>query len=384
MAFRTFNDDQSTLPPHRRIPRLGIVAAWALFGLWTAQQSVLSAISTGARVDWSRPFQTALLVAVFWIVLTPVLIWHTRRVRVAARRLRILAHVSLALLVHATEVAFYVGVSHLLDTETRPLLQLLATMASFNLLTYTVVVMVINTLDYHDAFRERAVHAAQLETQLAQAQLQVLRAQLHPHFLFNSLNAISALMHKDVGRADRMLARLSEVLRIAIDTAATPQIRLIDEVEFVKRYLETEQMRFGDRLDVSVDLPTETYDALVPTMLLQPLVENAVRHGVAPHAGQARVEIRIEKKGTQLGIVVRDTGARKKVDARDGTAPASARVRVIEGVGLRTTRERLEKLYGGAQELVLAHVPGGGFESRITLPFRRHEETDHGDSLPGR
>ncbi len=363
---------------------LGIIVAWSLFGLWTAQQSVLNTISTGSPVvSWIRPFETALLVAVFWTVLTPLLIWHTRRVRerVHARTLRTLAHVGVALLVHTGDVAFYIGASNLLGAETRPFIQLMPALASFNLLTYTVVVMVITTLDYHDAFRERAVHAAQLETQLAQAQLQVLRAQLHPHFLFNSLNAISALIHKDVGRADRMLARLSEVLRIAIDTAATPQIRLIDEIEFVKRYLETEQMRFGDRLDVRVDLPAETYDALVPTMLLQPLVENAVRHGVAPHAGRARVEIRVERQGARLGIVVSDT----RGDAQTRSVQAhGTRVQVSEGVGLRTTRERLEKLYGTAQELVLANVPGGGFQTRITLPFRRHEEAHNGDSLPGR
>jgi sensor histidine kinase YesM len=161
---------------------------------------------------------------------------------------------------------------------------------------------------------------------------------------------------------------------------------LVDEIEFVKRYLETEQMRFGDRLDVHLTVPADTYDALVPTMLLQPLVENAVRHGVAPHAGPARVEIRVQRTGARLGIVVSDTGAGDdrtdaesempaELESWDGQpAEAAPYLCVNEGVGLRTTRERLEKLYGDAQELVLASVPGGGFETRITLPFRLREE----------
>jgi LytS/YehU family sensor histidine kinase len=235
---------------------------------------------------------------------------------------------------------------------------------------------VTTVLDYQDAFRERSLRAARLEAQLALAQFQALRAQLHPHFLFNALNAISALIHTDATRADRMLARLSELLRLAIDTAATPEVRLIDEIEFVKRYLEIERMRFGDRLHVSVDLSVETYDAMVPNMLLQPLVENAVRHGVAPHPGPGRVEIKAAREGQRLGIVVRDTGS--GISAKTPNEERS-------GVGLRTTRERLEKLYGTAQELALVNVPGG-FETRVMLPFRRHADslTSNEDPLPRR
>jgi sensor histidine kinase YesM len=363
------DDRPPTLTAPRRIPFLAIIGVWLLFWLWTAQQNLLITISSGRAVEsWVRPFETALLGALFWSLLTPALMWNTRRIRdrAGSRSARIAQHLGTLLLVHVADLSFYSAANSLIGAQTRPFVQLLFSLASFNGLTYAVVVMVTTALDYHDAFRERAVRAAQLETQLALAQFQVLRAQLHPHFLFNSLNAISALMHTDVGRADRMLARLSELLRMAVDTAAQPEIRLIDEVEFVKRYLETEQMRFGDRLAVHVQLPAETYDALVPTMLLQPLVENAVRHGVAPHAGPARVEIRVEKNGPRLGIVVSDTGK--------GLDPAALNGGHREGVGLRSTRERLEKLYGSAQELVLANLPGGGFETRIMLPFRRLEE----------
>ena len=154
----------------------------------------------------------------------------------------------------------------------------------------------------------REARENQLKTQLALAQFHALRAQLHPHFLFNALNAISSLIHSDPARADRMLARASELLRIAIDTAVKPEIPLAHEVEFAKRYLEIERMRYGDRLDVRVDIASETAQALVPNMLLQPLIENAVRHGVAPHAAAGRVEVRAARVGNDLSIVVSDTG----------------------------------------------------------------------------
>ena len=209
------------------------------------------------------------------------------------------------------------------------------------------------------AERERALRA---EALAHRARLDALRWQLNPHFLFNALNAISSLIHSDPARADRMLARVSELLRIAIDTAVNPEIPLVDEVEFAKRYLEIERMRYGDRLDVRVELATDTTHALVPNMLLQPIIENAVRHGVAPHSAPGRVEVRTSRVGNNLSIVVSDTGDGFDFDD-------TADTRDTPGVGISTTRARLQTLYGSAQQLVFANVPGG-FETRISLPFR--------------
>ncbi|HJU88102.1 MAG TPA: histidine kinase [Gemmatimonadaceae bacterium] len=372
--------NKDALPPlqPRRPPLLVIFGVWSLFGLWLAEQSLLTSITAGRPIEsWSRPFITSMLGAWFWASVTPVLMWNTRRIRdrVPLRGARVAQHALSLVVVHVVDVTVYTTIMSLISSEpTRPFIQLLASLASFNAMSYVIVVVVTAALDYHDAYRERGLRAAQLEAHLALAQFHALRAQLHPHFLFNSLNAISALMHKDVGRADRMLAKLSELLRVAIDTSSTPEIRLIDEIEFVERYLEIEQMRFGNRLHVRVDLPAETYNALVPTMLLQPLVENAVRHGVAPHPGPGRVEIRAERNGGELGITVRDTG-NGMTDETNGDRR--------EGVGLRTTRARLAKLYGDAQELSLMNVPGG-FETRVTLPFHRREEAPDEDSLSHR
>lgn len=356
-------------PPTRRVPFLGIFAFWTLFGLWSAQQNALVTVTSGESVEsWPRLFVIPMGGAWFWALLTPIAMWITRRVRNGNVALvtAVAAHLGTFLVFHTMDAAVYAWLRDIAGVAPRTFIQLFFTVASYNGLVYVVVVMFTMALDYRAAFRDRALRAAQLETQLALAQFHALRAQLHPHFLFNSLNAISALIQKDPERAERMLARLSELLRIAIDTAGTPEIRLVDEVEFVKRYLEVERMRFGDRLNVRVELADDTYDSLVPSMVLQPLVENAVRHGVAPNPGPGSVEIHAEREGPALRIVVRDTGNGMKAGGTNGHRR--------EGVGLSTTRARLARLYGDAQQLALVNLPGGGFESRVTIPFHRGEE----------
>lgn len=299
-----------------------------------------------------------------WAALTPGLIWTTRWIHdhARARPAQLSAHVAVFAVVHVIDVTFYWFISDAIASNPRAWSPLLFTLVSYNALTYLVVVVAITALDARDALRARETRANQLETQLALAQFHALRAQLHPHFLFNALNAISSLIHSDPARADRMLARVSELLRIAIDTAVKPEIPLADEVEFAKRYLEIERMRYGDRLAVRVDIASETTHALVPNMLLQPLIENAVRHGVAPHAAPGRVEVRTARVGDDLSIVVSDTGDGFDVDD-------TAEPRDTPGVGISATRARLQTLYGSSQQLVFANVPGG-FETRISLPFR--------------
>src|SRR5262249_2873049 len=152
-------------------------------------------------------------------------------------------------------------------------------------------------LDYYQKFQERELKAAQLEGRLAQAELQNLKAQLQPHFLFNTLHAISVLMQENVQAANRMLVRLSELLRMALDTAGAQEVTLKQEVEFAQRYLEIEQTRFQDRLSVKIDVDPSALDARAPSLLLQPLVENAVRHGIARRAGAGLLEIIARREG---------------------------------------------------------------------------------------
>ncbi len=345
-----------------RLPLAATVAFWALWGVWTAQQSALAAMVSGQSAPLrGHALPLALVSAAFWALLTPLLMVTTRQIRdrIARPVHRVLTHLVVLTIVHLTDAVTYWMASDVVGANPRPLLPLLFSLVTFNALAYIAIAGIVTALDSQHALRAKAAREDQLETQLALAQFHALRAQLQPHFLFNALNAISSLIHSDPARADRMLARVSELLRLAIDTATESEVTLQTDVAFAQRYLEIEQMRYGDRLDVRTNVRDETLDALVPSMLLQPLVENAVRHGIAPYARHGCVEIRASRSGDALRIVVRDTGA--GFDTEDGT-----------GVGIRTTRGRLATLYGASHEMTFAHGPDG-FEARVQIPFRWRE-----------
>jgi signal transduction histidine kinase len=228
----------------------------------------------------------------------------------------------------------------------------------FNLLVYWGIVIVRHAFAYYWKFHEREVHTAELETRLTQARLQALQMQLNPHFLFNTLNAIASLMHKDVEAADRMITQLSDLLRYTLESTEAHEVPLRQEVDFLDRYLEIQQARFGDRLTVRREIAAETLDALVPNLLLQPLVENALNHGIAPHARPGQIVLRTARQNDRLQLEVQDTGAGLPTN------------RVSEGVGLANTRARLLQLYGSAQRLELLNVSEGGLLVRVTMPFR--------------
>ncbi|HEV2129507.1 MAG TPA: histidine kinase, partial [Longimicrobiaceae bacterium] len=198
------------------------------------------------------------------------------------------------------------------------------------------------------------------EGQLTRAQLDVLKMQLHPHFLFNTLNAISALMHRDVPAADRMLARLGDLLRLSLEKAGTQEVTLRDELEFLEPYLEIEQTRFGDRLKVEWTIDSEALDAMVPHLILQPLVENSIRHGIAPRAAPGRIEISAQRSNGSLQLEVRDNGR----GLNQGDQMRST------GVGLSNTRARLAQLYDGSHSFEVGGAPEGGVVVAMEIPFR--------------
>lgn len=236
---------------------------------------------------------------------------------------------------------------------------LLAKTFYLNIWFYWVIVAVGHAFDYYQKFHERELRASELEGRLAQAKLQALQSQMNPHFLFNTLHTISALMHKDVEAADRMVMKLSELLRLALDNTDTHEVPLSQELDFLKRYLEIEQTRFRERLNVEMKIEPETLQARVPNLVLQPLVENAIRHGVERHARPGRIVLRAHRENGQLQLEVQDNGA---------GLPAGKPLR--EGIGLTNTRTRLEQLYGAAQKFELKNVETGGLLARVVLPFR--------------
>lgn len=227
-------------------------------------------------------------------------------------------------------------------------------------IAYAGMVASFHARSYYRRLQERELNSSQLEAQLAQARLAVLKAQLQPHFLFNTLNSISTLMHRDVDAADRMIARLADLLRLSMDSSSAQEVPLRQELDFLQHYLEIEQVRFSDRLRVSLDIEPATLNASVPSLILQPLVENAIRHGISPRRGPGRIAISSRRQGDDLELRVSDDGV--------GLA-ANRRGALREGLGLANTRARLDQLYGDRHRLELLEAAESGFEVRLSIPF---------------
>jgi two-component system, LytTR family, sensor kinase len=228
----------------------------------------------------------------------------------------------------------------------------------FNLPIYWAVVSVAHTLLFYRRSQERERKALELTAGLARAKLQALRMQLQPHFLFNTLNAISTLVHRDARAADEMLGNLADFLRLTLETADQQEVPLRQELDFLDRYLAIEQVRFGDRLRIEKQIPADTLAAQVPAMILQPLVENSVRHGLEPSRQAGELRITARRDGAVLHLAVHDNGV-----------GISAARNNREGIGLTNTRSRLRELYGDRATLELRNGAESGLVVELTLPF---------------
>ncbi|HKR60605.1 MAG TPA: histidine kinase, partial [Pyrinomonadaceae bacterium] len=244
-----------------------------------------------------------------------------------------------------------------------------------NVLIYFAILCVALALDYYRKYRERELKALQLEAkssqlkaQLAQAHLSALKMQLHPHFLFNTLNTIVVLIRKRRDQeAEDMLTGLSELLRYALDNMGVQEVTLRRELEFIDRYLDIEQVRFNDRLKIQTRIDDEVLDALVPNLVLQPLVENAIRHGVGKRADAGLIEIRAKREDGHLHIRIRDDGPGL---SKGGANPNG------KGIGIANTRARLQRLYGVEQKLDLDAADGGGTVVALQIPFHLTEDSE--------
>lgn len=249
------------------------------------------------------------------------------------------------------------------STKHRTLLQI-ATIAFKNcfhlgLLTYACLLGIVQGLDAQKLARARELQVAEHKTAFIQAQLQSLKTQLQPHFLFNTLHAIASLMHYDVPTADRMLNRLSELLRISLRETATSVVSLKQEMSFIEAYLEIEKIRFESRLEVAWLIPDDLHGSAIPPFILQPLVENAIKYGVAPRADGGNIVIRAYADQQALLLEVEDD------------APLAKSQLAGFGIGLSNTRSRLETLYGSGQSFELIRA-GMGTIARIRLPLSQH------------
>ena len=231
------------------------------------------------------------------------------------------------------------------------------------------IILSAHMVSFYQRSRERERRAAQLETQLAKANLQNLKAQLQPHFLFNTMHSISALMLTDVAAADKMMARLSDLLRMSLEGGGGQITTLSHELEFVTAYLDIEKIRLGDRLNVVLDFASDTLHAQVPHLLLQPLVENAIKHGVSKISSPGEVSVLTTREDGRLHLMITDNGPGLGVTPKASSGG---------GLGLRATQERLRTLYGSNQRLEIRSRPGDGVEVSVEIPFRAamHEQQE--------
>jgi two-component system, LytTR family, sensor kinase len=230
----------------------------------------------------------------------------------------------------------------------------------WEMMTYWAIVGLSHSLLYYRESRDRELRASQLETRLVHSQLKTLQQQLHPHFLFNTLNAISCLMHRDVAAADRTLVRLSDLLRLTLERLDEPDVTLAEELDFLRKYLDIERTRFADRLVVRFDVAADTLDALVPTLLLQPLVENAIKHGVARKAGAGHIDVIARREHDKLWIEIRDDGVGLSEDALTA---------LHKGIGVSTTHARLQHQFGADYRFEF-HRLAQGVAVIVAVPWR--------------
>jgi two-component sensor histidine kinase len=234
------------------------------------------------------------------------------------------------------------------------------------LIVYGMIVGVGYAFDYYRRYREREFRATQLEAQLAQAQLQALKMQLHPHFLFNTLNGISGLIRDQKNKAAvSMIAGLSDLLRHTLENAGKQEVPLREELDFLELYLDIQQMRFSDRLEVQMLIAPETLNARVPNLILQPLVENAIRHGVARRVSSGLVAVSARRENGLLQLKVYDDGPGLK---------KGWRMEDSSGIGLSNTRERLHQLYGTEHCFDVRNREEGGVEATLLIPLRLNSE----------
>ncbi|MEW6323686.1 MAG: histidine kinase [Acidobacteriota bacterium] len=330
-----------------------------------------------------RPAPFSLLLALnlvywySWAVLAPAVLWLARRFPLERGRWRgavpaHLAGVFVSTLLHvAMVVAARTGIYRAFGEASGSWLaeaqRMFFLYFDWEMMTYWAIVGLSMAARYHREAQERALSASQLETRLVEAQLQALQRQLQPHFLFNTLNTIAALMHRDVGAAENMISKLGDLLRMSLRTGGVQQVLLKDELDFLSKYLEIEQTRFRDRLTVIVDVHPDTLDALVPNLLLQPLVENSIKHGIGLRPAPGHIEIRARRAGAWLEIEVRD----------NGVGLSAARLSDFNrGVGLANTRARLRHLYGAGHRFEFRQPADGGLAVVIAFPLVEAEDVE--------
>ena len=350
----------------RRVLRATV--RWAI--IWVLSTLLLSlamrqiADARGVDVAWGELAAPSAVYALTWIALLIPMIAVARRVAMRWRTpVAALARPLLALLATPLQLSLYFALVSVLpiaalQSATWPEGGAVFYLGRFyeGLALSLIVFVADGIMERSREEHAREVREARLATQLSNAQLSALGMELQPHFLFNTLNAIASLVHSDPNAADRMIARLSTLLRRTLDAGREPLATLEEELSLLELYLDIQRVRFGDRLQVRIDVADDARGAQVPRLLLQPLVENAMQHGLAPKLGRVSLDVQAQRVDMTLHLEVRDDGV--------GLAPS-----IQEGTGLTNTRARLQQLYSQHHRIELATQPSGGTRVHLAFPF---------------
>ena len=335
-----------------------VAVFWAGYVFLSMNQSYVWNVVADRGRAWWEPLPFALATAVVWGTLTPFIVKWSRKHRIerATWTRQLPWHIAV------------IPVIGLIDASADQWARAMTDMPfgfwqdyfrKLDIVTffYAVIVGVAHAVDYYRMYRSGELRASQLESELRQSQLELLKSQLQPHFLFNTLNAVNALIYEDPKAADRIITRLGELLRMSLALGSQQVVPLDYEMEFVRAYLDIQQTRLGDRLRVHIDIPEELRDAQVPALLLQPLVENAVLHGIAPVVRGGLVSITARRSGERLELSVTDTGSGLHTPMR-------------ERIGLSNVRHRLRHLYGDGHAMQAARHEPQGTQVQILIPLR--------------
>lgn len=383
-------------PDGPRIRWAWVWLAWAAVALVFATQNVVGAVASGAGVDWGWDVYHEVLYWSVWGALTPILVAWARRHRPGgdAGRRAWAAHLALAAVIAPIHIAAAYGLhaAGLVAVGAVALPELPAwlearrvgflVIALTGFWKYGVVVGLYYAFDYYRRWRrereqsaELALRAARLEGRLARAKLAALRSQLRPHFLFNTLNTVAVLVREAPAEAEATVRRLSGLLRQTLERRDTEEVSLAEELDFLESYLDIQRTRHEGRLRVKTDVDPDTLDVPVPFLVLQPLVENAVEHGVGEHPGGGTVTVGARRESGRLHMWVEDRpsprgGSGGPGTARGGSPAGDGRGSGGDGTGLANLRERLRQLYGGDHQFDAGPMREGGFAARIEVPVR--------------
>lgn len=363
----------------RRWIRAGlIVAAWTVLASFLTSQMYLAYSRRQMPIRWERIFLVELTYAYVWAALTPLILWMARRFPIERFKWvrSMVVHLGASLFIgfstrvlHDLMLFFVVSDAEWQFSWTKLLMNVYF-MTDYGVMLYWLILLISYSFNYQRRYREGEVRATRLEAQLAQAQLQALKMQLHPHFLFNTLHSISALVHKNADAADKMIARLGDFLRLTLENSGAQEVSLQEELEFLKCYLEIERIRFQDRLTVQMDIEPQALGATLPNLILQPIVENAIRHGLSPRTSPGRIEIGARRLNGTLQVQITDNGPGLPSDTNTGSI-------VKAGVGLANTQARLKQLYGDQHRLDLSNAANGGLTVILEIPFQERISTQN-------